>query len=73
VRLIASMLGSRIPVVGLGSPAVVVPGRVAVTTDRGGVGVIVPPPNNAVGSGVPKKSDVRFGEGVSEGKGVGVS
>ena len=47
-------------------------GVAAFEIERGGVGVIVPPPNSAVGRTVPSAISVRLGEGVSVGKSVGV-
>ena len=49
-----------------------VPSGVSETTERGGVGVTVPPPINAVGSGVPNANAVKSGEGVRVGNGVAV-
>ena len=55
------------------SVAAGVPIGVAVTAERGGVGVIVPPPIRAVGRDVPIANAVKSGDGVIDGIGVGVS
>src|SRR6478752_2270028 len=67
--------GGSVPLAAEGagvSVAAALPTSVAVTTEGGGVGVIVPPPNTAVGKTVPCASAVKLGEGVAVGKSVGI-
>lgn len=53
------------------SVAAAAPTSVGVITERGGVGVTVPPPSTAVGNCVPSANAVKFGDGVAVGKDVG--